>query len=104
MDFLPLVMLAALAFQEQEIGGDGVVIISQGALLLGTAVVGSLTTAIGILFRGLLAAKDQQIAQWNGLYQSEHATNQTLVEITHRLTSAGDKALNLAHDRRGQEG
>lgn len=40
--------------------GDAVTI-SNGALMLGTAIVGGLVAAIGLLFRSLLASKDSQI-------------------------------------------
>jgi hypothetical protein len=75
--------------------GDAVTI-SQGALMLGTAIVGALVAAIGLLFRTLLASKDAQIKREaeisdRTLKSSEEQTEQLkrAIDLVERVSNRG---------------
>ncbi len=71
------------------------VIISNGALMLFTGIVGGLTAAIGLLFRSLIASKDQQIEGWRMLYTASQTRESRLVDINLRQLQTGERVLSL---------
>lgn len=68
---------------------DSAVTISNGALMLFTGIVAGLTGCIAVLFRSLLAAKDQQIADGK-------EREAKLLRITETQASTGQRFANVA--------